>query len=141
MRRRTFIATALAAGAFHGMGGAAVATEDTRTFAAPAARVWVVTASTLRSLGWKIDKEDRAVGWITTKSRPIAHGEYGVYAKGTKHALRLLVKGRDGGRTEVTVERRVFKEERILWMDKEEDLKSADRIVEKQVLDAIAKAL
>jgi hypothetical protein len=112
-----------------------------RTFAAPVERVWTVTRSTLLSLGWKVDKEDREVGWIVTKSRGVDHEEFGVYAKGTKHRLRVVLKGQSGGRTEVTIERRLWKEERILFVDKEEELSTPDRSVEKQVLDAIAKAL
>lgn len=119
----------------------ASADDRSRTFTAPADRVWTVARSTLESLGWKIDKEDRDVGWLLTKSRGVDHDDYGVYAKGTRHRLRLAVKGRQGGKTEVTVERRLWKEERILWMDKEEELHTTDRTVEKQVLDAIAKGL
>lgn len=122
---------------------AAVAGADdrTRTFTAPADRVWSVTKSTLQSLGWKVDKEDRDVGWMLTKSRGIDHEDYGVYAKGTKHRLRVVIKGREGGKTEVTVERRVYKEERILFVDKEEDIPTTDRSVEKRILDAVAKSL
>ena len=119
----------------------ASADDRTRTVTAPADRVWTVARSTLESLGWKIDKEDRYVGWLVTKSRGVDHDDYGVYAKGTRHRLRLAVKGRQGGKTEVTVERRLWKEERILWMDKEEELHTTDRTVEKQVLDAIGKSL
>ena len=146
MKRRSFIRTA-AALALGGAGwlatGVSVAADDerTRTFTAPADRVWTVTASMLQSLGWKVDKEDRSVGWMVTKSRPVDHENFGVYAKGTKHRLRVVVRGREAGRTEVTVERRLFKEERILFVDKEEDIATNDRSVEKQVLDAISKAL
>ena len=122
---------------------AAVAGADdrTRTFSVPVDRVWSVTKSTLESLGWKVDKEDRDVGWLLTKSRRLDHEDYGVYAKGTKHRLRVVIKGREGGKTEVTVERRVYKEERILFVDKEEDILTTDRTVEKQILDAVAKSL
>ncbi|MBI2529316.1 MAG: hypothetical protein HYV93_25430 [Candidatus Rokubacteria bacterium] len=120
---------------------AAAADDRSRTFTAPADRVWTVARSTLESLGWKIDKEDRDVGWLLTKSRGVDHDDYGVYAKGTRHRLRVAVKGRQGGKTEVMVERRLWKEERILWMDKEEELDTTDRTVEKQVLDAIGKGL
>src|SRR4029453_14577170 len=112
--------------------------ERTRMFAAPPERVFSVARSTLLSLGWKVDKEDRDVGWLLTKSRGVDGEDYGVYAKGTRHRLRVLVKGRDG-RSEVTVERRVWKEERILFVDKEEDIATSDRTVERGVLDAIAK--
>jgi len=119
---------------------AARADDQTRDFNAPADRVWTVTRSTLRGLGWDIDKEDREVGWILTDSRRLEGEDYGVYAKGTKHRLRVVIKG-EGSKTTVTVERRVWKQERILWMDKEEDMPTRDRTVEKQVLDAIAASL
>ena len=112
----------------------------TRLFEAPSDRVWSVTRSTLISLGWKVDKEDRAVGWIITKSRGVNGEDFGVYAKGTKHRLRVNVKARDS-RTEVSVERRVWKEERILFVDKEEDIATTDRTEERRVLDAIARNL
>jgi hypothetical protein len=111
-----------------------------RLFEAPSDRVWSVTRSTLISLGWKVDKEDRSVGWIITKSRGVDGEDFGVYAKGTRHRLRVNVRPRDG-RTEVSVERRVWKEERILFVDKEEDIATSDRTEERRVLDAIARNL
>jgi hypothetical protein len=39
------------------------------------------------------------------------------------------------------VERSVFKRERILWMDKDEPVKTEDQTVEKNVLSAIGKSL
>jgi hypothetical protein len=114
--------------------------ERTRVFNAPIERVWTVTRSTLKSLGWDIDKEDREVGWIRTDSRRLQGEDYGVYAKGAKHSLRVVLKARDG-KTAVTVERRVWKEERILWMDKDQDIPTTDHAVERQVLDAIAGSL
>jgi hypothetical protein len=41
----------------------------------------------------------------------------------------------------VSVERRVYKEERILFVDKEEDIKTDDRSVEKRILDEIGRSL
>jgi hypothetical protein len=35
----------------------------------------------------------------------------------------------------------VWKQERILWMDKEEDLPTTDRTAEKKILDDIAAVL
>ena len=124
------------------LSGSAVAQPDdrTRVFNAPVDRVFTVTRSMLKSLGWDIDQEDREVGWIRTDSRRLDGEDYGVYAKGAKHRLRVVMKAQDG-KTTVTVERRVWKEERILWMDKTEDLVAPDRAVEKQVLDAIARSL
>jgi hypothetical protein len=119
---------------------AQVGDDRSRVFGASSDRVWTVVRSTLLSLGWKVDKEDRDVGWILTKSRGVTGEDFGVYAKGTKHRLRVLVKPRDG-RTEVSVERRLWKEERILFVDKEEDIATSDRTVERELLDAIARHL
>lgn len=117
------------------------ADDATRVYNAPVDRVWTVTRSVLTSLGWDLDKEDREVGWIVTDSRRLEGENYGVYFKGTRHRLRLVVKGQDAGRTAVTIERRVFRQERILFVNKEEDILTSDRTVEKQILDAIAKSL
>jgi hypothetical protein len=130
------LATALAPSS-----SAAQADDRTRTFAAPPDRVWAVVRSVLPSLGWKVDKEDIAVGWLLTESRRVEGEDFGVYAKGTRHRLRVTVRPQDAGRTTVTVERRVWKQERILWMDKEEDIQVAERAVERQVLDTIARSL
>ena len=112
-----------------------------RVFSAPVERTWAVAQSVLRSLGWDIDQEDRQVGWMRTDSRYLEGENYGVYAKGTRQRLRLVVKSLDSDRTQVTVERRVWKHERILWMDKEEDLPEPNQDAEKQVLDGISAAL
>jgi hypothetical protein len=142
----------------HGMGritqmvllGAAVglaavtpaAAQENRIFNAPPDKVWSVAKATLDSLGWKVDKEEREIGFIQTKSKRIEGEEYGVYAKGMKHRLKLSVKSRAAGKTEVGVERRVWKEERALWIDiKEEEVPTTDRTVERQVLAEIGKNL
>ena len=126
-----------------GLGGlaAAQADERTRVFNAPVDRVWIVTRSTLKGLGWDIDKEDRDVGWIRTDSRRLEGDNYGVYAKGTKHRLRVVIHGQADGKTTVTIERTVYKEERILFVDKEENIPTTDRTIETQILDAIGKSL
>jgi len=115
--------------------------ERVRVFNAPLDRVWTVTRSTLKGLGWDIDKEDREGGWIRTDSRRIEGEDFGVYAKGTRQRLRVVMKALDPTRTQVTVERRVWRQERILWMDKEEDIQVPDQLAEKKVLDDIAAAL
>ncbi|HET7875769.1 MAG TPA: hypothetical protein VFN71_09600 [Methylomirabilota bacterium] len=126
-----------------GLGGLAAAQADdrTRVFNAPVDRVWIVTRSTLKGLGWDIDKEDRDVGWIRTDSRRLEGDNYGVYAKGTKHRLRVVIHGQSDGKTAVTIERNVFKQERILFVDKEETIPTSDHTVERQILDAIGKSL
>jgi len=120
---------------------AAQADERVRVFNVPLDRVWTVTRSTLKGLGWDIDKEDREGGWIRTDSRRIEGDDFGVYAKGTRQRLRVVMKALDPTRTQVTVERRVWRQERILWMDKEEDIQVPDQLAEKKVLDDIAAAL
>jgi hypothetical protein len=81
------------------------------------------------------------LGWIRTDSRRLESEDYGACAKGTRQRLRVVIKNLAAGRTQVTVERRVWKRERILRMDKEEDLPVPDQKAEKQILDAIASAV
>jgi len=132
----------LALVALAGVTGAAAQTDErSRVFNVPAERVWTVARSTLKGLGWDIEQEDREVGWMRTDSRYLEGENYGVYAKGTRQRLRLVIKSLDPSRTQVTVERRVWKQERILWMNKEEDLPEPNQDAEKQVLDAIGAAL
>ena len=142
MKRRVALYITLSAVLLLMAGSAAAQSDDrTRVFSAPVDRVWVVARSTLKSLGWGVDTEDREVGWIRTDSRRLEGEDYGVYSKGAKHRLRVVIKPQSGSRTAVTVERRVWKEERILWMDKEEELPTTDHTVEKQFLDDLGKSL
>jgi len=112
-----------------------------QTFGAPVDRVWAVTEALLKQFGWDIDKADRSIGWIETESRWVEGEDYGVYAKGVRHRLRINVKPAGDNRTTVGVERTVFKRERILWMDKDEPVTTADQSVEKQFLADIGKSL
>ncbi len=120
---------------------AAAAEPVTRTLNAPIDRVWTTTEAVLKQLGWDIDKADRTIGWITTDSRSVEGEDYGVYAKGTRHKLQIQMKAAGQGRTTMTVERTVFRRERILWMDKDEPVATTDQAVEKSVLAAIEKSL
>lgn len=120
---------------------AAGADPVVRTFNAPMDRLWTVTESVLKHLGWKVDNADRALGFITTDSRLLDGEDYGVYAKGTRHRLRLQLKADGASKTSVTVERIVFKRERIMWIDRDEPLTIGDQSEEKKTLDTIAKAL
>ena len=113
----------------------------TRTFNAPLDRVWAVTESVLKSLGWDIDESDRSVGWIVTDSRGVEFKDFGVYGEGTRHKLRVTVKAAGEGRTSVSVERQLYKEERILWMRERKPIQTKDRSVETAVVDAIGRAL
>jgi hypothetical protein len=115
-----------------------------QTFNTPVDRVWTVTQAVLKQLGWEIDKQDRTIGMIGTESRRVEGEDYGVYAKGVRHRLTLYVKPASDNRTTVTIEREVFKRERILWIDKDEPFAasaSTNRDVERSILSAIAKAL
>jgi len=117
------------------------AAEVTQSFAAPMDRVWEVARAVLRQQDWEIDKEDRTIGWISTKPRRVEGEEYGVYMKGTVHKLVLHVKAAAARRTTVGVERSVFKRERIMWIEKDEPMTVTDRDVEKGLLAAIEKSL
>lgn len=113
----------------------------TRTFNASLDRVWTVTESVLKSLGWEIDERDRAVGWILTDSRGVEFKDYGVYGEGTRHKLRVTFKAAGEEKTSVSVERQLYKEERILWMKERKPIRTTDRSVETAVVDAIGRAL
>ena len=124
------------------LAGPAAAVEPvTRTLNAPVDRVWSVTEAMLKHLGWEIEKVDRTIGWITTKSRVLEGEEYGVYAKGTRHQLRVHVHAAGADKTTVSVERTVFNRERILWIDKDQPVAARDQAVEKTLLDDIGKSL
>jgi uncharacterized lipoprotein len=115
-----------------------------QTFNAPVDRVWRVTEAVLKQLGWDIDKKDRTIGMIGTDSRRVNGRNFGVYAKGVRHRLTLYVKAASDNRTTVTVERDLFKRERILWIDNDEPIATASgdkRDIERSVLAAISKAL
>ncbi len=113
----------------------------TRTVNAPIDRVWAVTESVLRSLGWEIDQSDRAVGWFLTDSRGVDFKDYAVYGKGLRHRLRIALKAAGEGRTTVSVERELYTEERILWMTERKPVQAPDQVVEVGILDAIQKSL
>jgi len=112
-----------------------------QTFPVSLDRAWSTTEKVLDVLGWEIDKNDRTVGWLTTDSRKLDGEDYGVYAKGTRHRLRIHLKAEGGNRTTITVERSVFKRERILWIDTDEPVATQDQTVERGVLAAIGKSL
>jgi hypothetical protein len=112
-----------------------------RTFNAPVDRVWQVTQGVLKHLGWDIDKADKASGLIATESRRLEGEDFWVYEKGVRHRLNVQVKPAGGGRTTVTIERAVFRRERIVFVDKDEPVPTSDQRVERAVLDAIGKSL
>ena len=138
---KRFVSAVVAAILLSAMAGVARGEPISKTFAAPADKVWRTTEAVLRQFGWDIDKADRSIGWIETDSRRVEGEDYGVYAKGTRHRLRVNVRGESDTRTTVSVERTVFKRERILWMDKDEPVSTTDRSVEQALLAAIEKSL
>ena len=111
-----------------------------QTFPVSLDRAWSTTEKVLDVLGWEIDKNDRTVGWLTTDSRKLDGEDYGVYAKGTRHRLRVHLKADGENRTTITVERTVFRRERILWMDSDEPVATPDQAVEREVLAAIGRS-
>lgn len=124
---------------------AALASSQTgpvsRTFSAPYARVWAVTESVLQSLGWDIDRKDREVGWLLTESRGVEFKDFAVYGEGTRHRLRVTLRRAGETATTVTIERELWKEERILWMKDRKPLRPTDTAVEAALLEAIAQSL
>lgn len=112
-----------------------------QTFSGSIEKVWSVTEAVLKQVGWDIEKSDRSIGWITTDSRRVEGEDWGVYAKGTRHRLVVKLKAAAPTRTTVSVERSVFKRERILWIDKDEPLTATDQTVEKALLAEIGRAL
>ena len=95
----------------------------------------------LKHQGWEIEQADRTIGWISTDSRRVEGEDYGVYAKGVRHKLVVHVKEAGANRTTVSIERSLFKRERILWVDKDEPVTTTDRSVERGLLAAIERSL
>jgi len=141
MRRRAVLRLALGLLLATAPGPLGAADVPNRTFDAPLDRVWTVTESVLKSLGWDIDTFDRAVGWILTDSRGVDFKEYAVYGKGLRHKLRIALKAVGEGRTTVSVERELYTEERILWMAQRKPVAPTEQTVETGLLDAIERSL
>ena len=111
------------------------------TFNAPVDTVWDKTMAVLKVLGWDVDKSDRSIGFIVTGSRRMDGDNFGVYEKALRHRLQLNVRKASEARTIVSVERSVFKRERILFVDKDEPIDDPRTEVQKSILDAIGKSL
>jgi hypothetical protein len=132
-----FLVLGLIGGALPGR----AATVPSRTFDAPIDRVWTVTQTVLKTLGWEVDRSDRAVGWLLTDPRSLDFKEYAVYGKGLRHKLRISLKRVSEGRTLVSVERELYTEERVLWMVERTPVTATEQTVETGVLDAIGQGL
>ena len=120
---------------------AAAAAPVEFTYDAPVDRVWDKTLAVLKVLGWDIDKSDPSIGFIVTESRRVDGDNFGVYEKALRHRLQLNVRKASDRRTTVTIERSVFKRERILFVDKDEPIDDPRTDTQKSILDAIGKAL
>jgi hypothetical protein len=111
------------------------------TYNAPVDVVWDKTLAVLNILGWDVEKADRSIGFIVTGSRRLDGDNFGVYEKAVRHRLQLHVRRVGETRATVSIERSLFKRERILFVDKDEPLNDPRTDTEKSVLDAIGKAL
>jgi hypothetical protein len=111
------------------------------TFNAPVDRTWDKTMAVLKVLGWDIDRADQSIGIIVTGSRRLDGDNFGVYEKALRHRLQLTVRRASDTRTTISIERTVFKRERILFVDKDEPISDSRTDTEKSLLDAIGKAL
>jgi hypothetical protein len=107
----------------------------------PMERAWTVSQSVLRSLGWDIERTDRAEGLIRTEPRNVDFKNVGVYATGTRHALDLSVRAVSETHTSISVKRELFEEQRIFWSRERTTLPLRDTAVEQAVLDAIEHLL
>src|SRR6476659_1809315 len=76
-----------------------------------------------------------------TYNAPVDGDNFGVYEKAVRHRLQVNVRRASDTRTTVSIERSVFKRERILFVDKDEPLQDPRTEVQKSILDAIGKSL
>jgi hypothetical protein len=113
------------------------------TYNAPVDVVWEKTLAVLKVLGWDVDKDkvDRSIGFIVTDSRRVDGDNFGVYEKSLRHRLHINVRRASDTRTTVSIERTVFKRERIVFVDKDEPIEDPRTDVQKSILDAIGKSL
>jgi hypothetical protein len=116
-------------------------TSLVRIVPVPVERAWAVTQSVLRSLGWDIERTERADGLIRTEPRNLAFKNVGVYAAGTRHSLDLVVRAVSETHTSIAVKRELFEEQRIFWSRERTRVPSPDTAVEQAVLDAIEHLL
>lgn len=112
-----------------------------RVFPVPAERTWSVTQSVLRSLGWDIDRADQMTGVIRTEPRNVTFKDFVLFAKGTRHALDVVVRAVSDGETSISVRREVFQEQRIFWTKERKPLATPESALEQTILDAIERLL
>jgi Anti-sigma-K factor rskA, C-terminal len=112
-----------------------------RVFPVSAERSWSVAQSVLRSLGWDIDRADQMTGVIRTEPRNVTFKDFVLYAKGTRHALDVVVRAVSDSETSISVRREVFQEQRIFWTKERKVLATPESSVEQTILDAIGRLL
>lgn len=112
-----------------------------RVFPVSAERTWTIAQSVLRSLGWDIDRADQMTGIIRTEPRNVTFKDFVLYAKGTRHALDVVVRAVSDSETSISVRREVFQEQRIFWTKDRKVLATPESSVEQTILDAIERLL
>jgi hypothetical protein len=116
-----------------------------RAYPASLDHAWLTAERVLKSLGWDIDKRDRAAGILSTESRRLDGDNFGVYANEVRHLLRLQLTRVDEGRTLVTVERVMFRRERFIGVPRDQPMAVPESMrngqTEQDVLAAIGRAL
>ena len=113
-------------------------------FRAPVERVWKVSEAALKSLGWSIDKRERTIGLLVTESRQLDGENFGVYAKGVRRRLRVHVKAVGDEQTHVRIEPIVFRRERVLWINKDEERSTEggdDARVNREIVESVLTAI
>ena len=116
-----------------------------QTYPVSVDQVWLTAERVLKSLGWDIDKRDRAAGILSTESRHLDGDNFVVYANEIRHLLRLRLTRVDEGRTLVTVERVMFRRERFIGVPRDQPMAVPEPMrngqTEQDVLAAIGRAL
>ena len=141
-RRRVFLVLALGLGLVAGQPPLSrAAAVPNREFEASIDRVWTVTETVLKGLGWKIDRSDRPVGWLLTDPRAVDSKEYAAYGNRLRHKLRISLKRLSDTRTLVSIERELYTEERTLWLVERTPVAAAEQAVETGILEAIGRSL
>jgi hypothetical protein len=117
----------------------APADAASQTFAGSIDSVWITARSVLISEGWDIAEEDRRLGMIITEPRNVDYRNFGVYGEGTRHRLKLHLRPAGPGQTSVTVDRELFREQRILWTKERVPFpfKPANQNIESSLLETL----
>jgi hypothetical protein len=117
-----------------------------REFAAPVERVWRATLAALAAQKWGVDEADQTIGAIITKSHRLDGEEGRMWSTTTRLRLRLSVIPLGDERARVSVEREVFRRERMFWVERDHPIDVVDPAranldTEDALLSAIAAGL